>query len=137
MVRLAVPVLATLVSAALLNACTPKPASEPEAGIVVGTGPDDSQAVLDLTASFAKEEGYIHLGSAEGPRTRALHAHQFYRVDAQILASTAGNPDELQVYFYQSGGPITKSPADVEATAARYRAALQRSGLPVSIRPAE
>lgn len=137
MVGLASKVLKIIAATVLVAACTPKPASEPEAGFVVDSGPDDAQAVLDWTAKFAKDEGYMHLGESESLRVGAFHAHQFYRVDAQIIASTPFSDYELRVYFYRSGGPISKSTSDVVATADRYRTALQRSGLSVSVQPAE
>lgn len=130
-------VLKVLAVTVLIAACTPKPASEPEAGFVVNSGPDAAQAVLDWTAKFAKDEGYLHLGRSESLRVGALHAHQFYRVDSQIIASTQSSTNELQVYFYRSGGPISQSTSDVVATATRYRAALQLSGLPVSFQSGE
>ena len=121
----------------LLAACTPKPASKPDAGLVVVTSPSHSQRVLDFTAEFADAEGYIHLGDDKSLRVGALHAHQFYRLDAQIIASTPIRRDELQVFFYRSGGPITKAASEVRATATRYREALARSGLPITVRPVE
>ena len=137
MVRPASTVLKILVATVLVAACTPKPASEPEAGFVVDSRPDAAQAVLDWTAEFAEDEGYIHLGRSESLRAGSSYAHQFYRIDAQIIASTPFSGNELRVYFYRSGGPVTKSTSDVVATATRYRTALQRSGLTVSIRASE
>lgn len=49
----------------LLASCTPKPASEPEAGLVVISSANGSQRALDFTAQFANAEGYIHLGDAK------------------------------------------------------------------------
>lgn len=134
---LALRALTVLSTVTLLGACTPKPASEPETGLIVITTPDHSQRALDFTAEFAKDEGYIHLGGAKSLRTGALHAHQFYRLDAQIIASTPFRNEELQVFFYRSGGPITKPASDIKATATRYREALERSNLDVTIRPTE
>lgn len=113
-----------------LNGCSPKPSSYPSASYFIESNDKNEPSIIKTIASFSKDKGYIPLGSIDN--IEDYYVYQLYRVDAQILLRRSNNKQGIDVLFYKSGGPISKSDLQVKSIGEEFKKVIEDSGAFIS-----
>ncbi|WP_312991461.1 hypothetical protein [Brevundimonas diminuta] len=117
-------------SLTILNGCSPKPNSEPSAAYFVESNKKNEPSIIKTIASFSKNKGYIPVGKIDD--INDYYVYQFYRIDSQILVMKSRNKQGIDVIFYKSGGPISKSDLQMKGIGEEFKKAIEDGGVFIS-----
>jgi len=124
-----------VLAAVFLFGWSPLVASTPEISFTVAGRPAEPNAGRQEVVAFAEENRFQLLGNREGaldPTDRYIH--QLFRHDSHILFGPGFKANEIEVSFYRSVSPTSRSSSEVNALATAFQHELIRNGLKVERR---